>query len=131
MEGGPGTTRGCRTTPRGQLNGRLEVESEFTAHFGLDRDFALRDQELLRRQVAMIDPYIIVCCGKDMSFGLAKEIFFDASNARVIHENRNSIWGRCLKGQQCYWIDYVHPSMRSGTREDKYLSLLELASVIP
>jgi hypothetical protein len=94
--------------------------------------FALRDQDLLRKQVGRLDPSIVVCCGKDLVFSLAQKIFLDdAAEAeekasafvlgcrtpvRILRAGPSKIW----------WIDFVHPSMRRGSREKKYEQLMEL-----
>jgi len=38
---------------------------------------ALEDQDLLREQLARLNPSIVVCCGKDLVFSLAQKIFPD------------------------------------------------------
>jgi hypothetical protein len=95
------------------------------------RKYAIRDKELINEQIKLINPSIIVCCGKGMSFQLAKELFQDATTAALIHRSNSVFSGSCWKGSKYYWIDYVHPSMRVGTRELKYYALLELAEKIP
>jgi hypothetical protein len=97
------------------------------------RKYAIQDADLFREQVDLIDPNIIVCCGKNLNFNIAKEIFHDACRAELIFERRDFIVGRLFKGEKYFWIDYVHPQMRArgGTHEIKFSSLLNIAEKIP
>lgn len=96
------------------------------------RKYAIQDKEFINEQISLINPSIIVCCGKNMAFRLSMEIFQDAKAAKLIYRSSsNDLSGSYRKGLQYHWIDYVHPSMRVGTRERKYYSLLELAKQIP
>jgi hypothetical protein len=92
------------------------------------RRYALQDKEFLQEQIALLRPDMVVCCGKGFVFPLAKEIFPDAAEAHEIGRLRqDSISrGRVFRGREAIWIDFVHPSMRRGTREKKYCGLMEL-----
>ena len=91
--------------------------------------YARQDKEFLQKQINIIGPDIIVCCGKNMAFNLAKELFDDANNADFIcsqPESEKMLPGSSYRGDRHIWIDFVHPSMRKGSRELKYNSLLNL-----
>lgn len=102
-----------------------------TSNPSIIKEYAIRDAEYLRKQIELIVPKIIICCGKNLNFNIAKEIFQDAREAMLIFEKSNFIPGRIFKGERYYWVDYVHPQMRKGTHEIKFNSLLSLVERIP
>lgn len=95
------------------------------------RKYAIQDAEFLRKQVDLIVPKIIVCCGKNLIFNIAKTIFPDAREAKLIFEKSIFIPGKLFKGKKYFWVDYVHPVMRRGKQKDKYASLMNIVSRIP
>jgi len=103
-----------------------------SSSFSEIKKYAIRDKEFINAQIQLIDPSIIVCCGKNTSFQLAKKLFQDANDAKLHYQSTaNDLSGRIWKGSRYWWVDYVHPSMRVGTRKRKYDGLLELATQIP
>ena len=93
--------------------------------------YAIRDAEFLRKQIDLINPKIIICCGKNLNFNIAKQVFSDAYAAKELINKSDFIPGRLLKGKRYYWVDYVHPRMRKGKEAEKYGSLLNLVESIP
>lgn len=89
---------------------------------------ALQYERFLKKQVSIIDPNVVVCCGKGWVWDLAQRIFQDAAAASQIfkmdHKSRQ-VQGACYKGNKAFWIDFVHPSMRVSRRA-KYECLLSL-----
>jgi hypothetical protein len=92
------------------------------------RRYALQDKEFLQEQIALLRADIIVCCGKGFVFPLARKIFKDAAEAHEIGRLRQDSMsqGSVFRGREALWIDFVHPSMRRGTREEKYCELMGL-----
>ena len=93
------------------------------------KKYALRDKELLQEQIVLLHPDIVVCCGKDFVFPMAQELFEDAQSAEEIASRplpgcRNPI--RVFQGSCRAWVDFIHPSMRRGSRQEKYENLMEL-----
>src|SRR5437016_4172470 len=68
--------------------------------------YARRDRLFLEEQLSLLNPNVVVCCGRSLVYTLAKEIFDDARDARLIAERPA---GRVFHGQSIAWIDYVHP----------------------
>ena len=86
-------------------------------------EYARRERDLLQEQLAILNPHIVVCCGKKQVFSLATELFEDAATAKEIVSLDH---GRVLEGQGTVWVDYVHPSIRRWSRQEKYWLLIEL-----
>lgn len=94
-------------------------------------EHAIRDKEYLNRQLAIIDPDVIVCCGKHSLFQLAKEVFDDAGAATCVFRpssGASPVSGACYRGRSFIWIDYVHPSMRRVSWKTKYDHLLDIVA---
>jgi hypothetical protein len=92
--------------------------------------YAVRDRERLQQQLGLIDPEVVVCCGKDVVFPVAREIFDDAADAQEIATvNCAGVSGRCLRGERL-WIDFVHPSWRIASRKkfEVLRQLIQLAT---
>jgi hypothetical protein len=91
---------------------------------------AREDRALLLEQMSILHPDVVVCCGRDLVFSLAKQIFPDAQQAEcVISRSRTSqrLPGRVFQGGAT-WIDFVHPGIwgKGITSAVKYDSLIDL-----
>ena len=94
-------------------------------------EYAIRNAEFLREQIELISPNIVVCCGRNLVFNIARKIFKDAREAELVYERKDFVQGRLYRGEKYYWIDFVHPRMRKGTQKEKYDSLMDIVGKIP
>lgn len=97
-----------------------------TAYMPKVRRFARRDRDLLNEQITILNPDVVVCCGKREVFRIAQTIFDDAARATPSGAyEAGEIAGRCLIGKRV-WIDFIHPRMRRVKSSDKFAALSEL-----
>jgi hypothetical protein len=97
-----------------------------SANMRLIYEQANSDAELLREELDIINPGIVLCCGKRKMFALASEIFPELKTARAYPKHQSgTIYGQCFTTGDRVWIDFVHPSMRRVRYEDMYNSLCQ------
>ncbi len=66
-------------------------------------DYANNDKEEILKELDIIDPAIVICCG---TFNVVKKVFkFEFS------DNLDPD-GKCFKYGKQLWIDYCHPGAR-------------------
>ncbi len=103
-----------------KVAGTSRIANSVLKKYGID------DKELLRKQISLINPDTVVCCGSGFMFWLAQQIFPDAANAEKVAERYIKITGACYKGDKRLWMDFIHPSAPFVRSDSKYYSLLAL-----